>query len=96
MALHNGATYYGLTDDELKALNRDGDYNYSDFTSLFTIEVDIGGTKYWFSSSMTDAQADALLDAMDDDFTRPNVEGAFVTLDSAVYYSGFGFRLIGV
>lgn len=94
MALVNGGTYYGLTDDELKALNQDGDYDYSGFTSLFTIEVDIGGTKYWFSSSMTSAQAMALLTAMDDDFTPPTVNGNFVTLDSAVYYSAYGFNLI--
>lgn len=89
MALVNGDTYYGFTEDELTALTQDGDY--ADIVSLFQssgFSVTIGGTNYVFVPSGT-LDAMDLIGRFDEDLTPPDV-----TLDSAVYYSAFGFTLL--
>ena len=92
MALVNGGTYYGLTAAEYEILRNDGEYG--DIIGLFNIPVTIGGVDYYFTSSNINAMD--FINRLDDDDTDPTGQIHTVTLDSAVYYSAYGFRLIGV
>ncbi len=92
MALSNGERVYGFTTDEISLLEQDGDYQtLLDLLHDHGISATIG--------SGNDAQSyvflpRSLLDPVmwnsmfENDDDPPNV-----TLDFAVYYSAFGFRL---
>lgn len=92
MSLVNGGTYYGFTAGELAILERDGDY--TDIVGLFTIQATIGGVDYYFAPSSAITNAMEINGRLEEDNTDPTGQINSVTLDSAVYYSAFGFKLI--
>ena len=92
MSLVNGGTYYGFTAAELAILEADGDY--ADIVSLFNISATIGGVDYRFAPASAIGNAMAIIGRLEDDETDPTGQIYSVTLDSAVYYSAFGFKLI--
>lgn len=89
MSLVNGGTYYGFTAAELAILEADGDY--ADIVNLFNISATIDGVDYRFAPASAIGNAMAIIGRLEDDESEPILG---VTLDSAVYYSAFGFKLI--
>lgn len=92
MALSNGQEFYGFTAAEIELLEADG--NYTTLLNLLrsdgiteTIGSGNDAVTYTFlpKSLLDPVSWNAILE---DDPTPPNV-----TLDFAVYYSAFGFRL---
>ena len=88
MALVNGGTYYLLSEQEYGILSADGDY--TSFLGYFSL-TSIGGVNY-YCASYGSFDPDDLIEAIIADTTGDLGALHAVELETAVYWSGYGFQ----